>query len=875
MVLVLQDTAAFAQTSPDTLQQTRIDPRSPALGAPVDTLGQPDSLARADTTVLDYSLSPDALDAEVKYGARDSSRIDVINQKIYLWGGARVLYGDLELTAGTMIIDQQTGLLTAEPGPDSAGVATELPNFKQGAQAFEAKGIRYNFETRKGIIYNATTMQGDLYVLGGRTKLVAADPEDPGRVDNTIYNSDAIFTTCDVPEHPHYGIRSNKQKVIPGKTVIVGPSNVELGGIPTPLWLPFGFFPIGSSERSGLIFPTDYTYTPVDGFGFQNIGWYFPFNDRVHTSLTTDLFLKGTTRFFANTDYNVRYRYSGNLDLAFSRNRVANDTADVFTNAYAFTWSHAQDPKANPYRTLRVSANFQGGGFARTNGLDEASQLTAVLRSNASYQIRFPEHPTWNLTTDVAHSQNTITKEGTLEAPSARFSTGSIYPFRDLGDNSRAWYKKAVIDYTASIKGSFEIDSTKTASDVLADGVFGGQHAASFSAPITVLKYFRLSPNVNYGETYYLKRLEREFVRRDTTVTTVDTVENVPVKSTETIIQDFERDTLIDGLTAAREFSTSLSLGTNVYGTLNIKQGPVRGVRHVIRPSVNLGYTPDYSAAPFDYYEEVQINREGDTERYLPFPTRPFSAGSLPDQLALRAGYSLTNQVQAKVRTRKDTTTRLVTLINNLSLSGSYNFAADTLRWSPINVSGGQFKLFGDIVRINFGGSFDVYDLDENGRRIDSTLFRKVRLDRANFQANVGLTFGQLRDIIEGEGATEAAGDDAIFSLIDQFTIDYSLTQNYDSRRVAEPWATTANSVRIAARAIKISPKWTLNGITFSYDLLRKDFGYPSLSVGRDLHCWQMDFNWYPAANAFRFSIRVKPSSLGFLELPYRRGRGI
>ena len=358
-----------------------------------DTLGVDSS--RFDTLDVDslavdstrptraYRLSPDALTAQVDYKMLDSMHYSIAEKKIRLYREAEVNYTDIKLNAGYMEIDYGTNLVYAEPRVDSAGAKTELPSFSQGPQAFTAQGLNYNFSTRKGIITNATTQQGDLYVLGGKTKLVAADERDPRRANNTVYNQDAIITTCEL-DHPHYGIRSSKQKVIPGKQVIVGPSNVELGGVPTPLWLPFGFFPIGSSERSGLIFPTDYTYTTESGFGFEGVGWYFPWNDKVHTALTTDLFLKGTLRADVSTQYSTRYKYRGAFVLNFSRNRQEIEGREAFQQSGSLLWNHTQDPKAHPYRTFSASVNFQTNNNARRNYASAAAQTSNIFRSDVT-----------------------------------------------------------------------------------------------------------------------------------------------------------------------------------------------------------------------------------------------------------------------------------------------------------------------------------------------------------------------------------------------------------------------------------------------------------------------------------------------------------
>ena len=861
--------------------------RVDAAALAADTTGLDNLAAVAVDTLPVYSISPEALDGPVQYSVRDSMHYAVREQKIYLYGGAKVQYADITLEAGVMVIDNKNSIVTAEPLLDTAGVASELPSFEQGAQAFTAKGMRYNFKTRKGIITNARTTQTDLFVLGEKTKIIAADPNDPLRPDNTIYNEDAIITTCDL-DRPHYGIHSSKQKVVPNKTVIVGPSNVELGGVPTPLWLPFGFFPISPSERSGLIFPTDYTFTDVDGFGFQQIGWYFPINEHFHTSVTTDIFLRGTVRANIASDYAVKYKYQGGFDVGAARRRAELNGEETFNTEFSVVWRHQQDRKAHPYRNFSANLNFQTGDYARNNRQDIGSQITSTISSSVNYTFKFPEHPTWNLTAGLQHSQNTLTRRIEVEAPKVRFSTGAMYPFANAGTDPSAWYKKAQISYTAQTQSEFSgTDTTFFQQRTLDNALFGAQHNAAFSAPINVLKYFRLSPNIRYQQTLYRDRIGAtvlDSLQRDIDFVIIgaDTV------STDTIftpVQFRQLDTTRQ-YQIAQSFTANVSLSTQIFGTARFKIGALEGIRHVVTPSISVGYSPGYdNGGLFDYYD-VPVNAlaEGGIieERFVGdqfrFPSRPFSSGATARDQSFRIGYTLGNRVESKIRSREDSSeTNIVALINNLNFSGSYDFQAEEFPWSPVNVSGAQLQLFKKLLRFNVsGGQFGVYERDAAGERIEETLLGNgkfpLRLDRLRLALSTRLTVGQIRSLIAGREFTTK--DTEVFSLIDRFGISYNFARGYDRfRRGANrrPWETSASSVNVNG-SIDLTEKWAIRGIALGYDFRNERLTYPQLSLYRDLHCWEMDFFWAPRLNTFTFSIRVKPSSLEFLEVPYRRG---
>ena len=818
---------------------------------------------------------------------RDSIHYDIREQKIHLYGGAEVEYLDIKLAAGYIVIDNRESILEASPRVDSAGQLTERPSFQQGGQAFTARGMRYNFRTRKGIITNASTQQGDLYVLGGKTKIVTGDPaaKDAAQRDNTVYNESAIITTCD-HETPHYGIRSTKQKVVPGKQVIVGPSNVELGGVPTPLWLPFGFFPIGTSERSGLIFPSDYTYTDLDGFGFQQIGWYFPWNDNIHSSVTADIFLRGTARLNVTSDYAKRYRYNGGFDVGAARNRVEDQGVERFDRSFKLVWRHAQDRKANPYRNFSANVNFQTNDYARRQRQTYASQVTNSLSSNVAYTIKFPNHPSWNLNAGARHSQNTNTREVTVSAPNLRFSTGAMYPFADLGTSS-SWFRKAQVSVTAEGRGDFRgTDTTFFTRDTWDDALFGAQQRATFNAPINLLRYFRLSPNVSYTTTGYLERFRRTY--RDSLQRTE---ELVVVGGDTTLVRDsflvgyLDVDTL-DQARLAHAVTASMSLSTNVYGTARFRIGALRGLRHIMTPSLSFGYQPGYAERPFRYYEQPRIAEEVEVipdaealgDPYLPFPNQPFGAGVANELTALRIGYTLGNRLESKIQGKADSTARIVSVVNNFNLSGSYNLSADSLNWSTVSVSGAQASFFKKLVRVNVsGGRFDVYARDEVGRRINTTLLSQgkfpLRLDNLSVAVATNITLSQLRDLVTGRKI--ARDDEAIFSLVEGFRFSYNYTLGFNRFRRgadARPWEATAHSLNVVG-SIPLTPNWRINNVTLGYDFRNERLTYPQLSIGRDLHCWEMDFFWAPRLGTFSFAIRVKPgTSLDFLEVPYRRG---
>jgi hypothetical protein len=318
-----------------------------------------DSIPMRSDTVRKVRISKDSLDTKVEYGARDSMRFDNMNNLVYLYGDAYVNYGSLRLTADFIQVNIDSNLAIAQAGRDSMDNLIGIPEFVDGPQKFNATRMKYNFKSKKGMVYEAVTQESDIYVRGTKTKYVGAN-DTLDQADDVIYNKNAIFTTCNHPE-PHYGIRSLKQKLVPNKLVVVGPSIVEVAGVPTPLILPFAFFPLTKGKRSGLIFPRDYEYSERWGFGLREIGYYIPINDYMDTRVMGDIYFNGSWGLSTQTTYKKRYKYNGNLRLAYSsrKQEVFNDYREQVQTSFRINWSHTQNNKANPFHNFSGNIDFQ------------------------------------------------------------------------------------------------------------------------------------------------------------------------------------------------------------------------------------------------------------------------------------------------------------------------------------------------------------------------------------------------------------------------------------------------------------------------------------------------------------------------------------
>lgn len=846
---------------------------------------KPSTVAVSDT--LQIRMSGDSLDQPVEYFSRDSMKYDIKGQRILLYGGAGVRYGTISLNADFIAFDWESGIVEAGGLPDSLGQLAGFPEFSEGEQNFLAKKMRYNFKTRKGIVYDGTSIQNDVYVRGSRSQFISGDPGDTTSTD-LVFNEDAIFTTCQA-EEPHFGIRSRKQKFIPNKLVVIGPSNLEIMGVPTPLWLPFGFFPLSSGRSTGLIFPRDYEYSRQWGFGLRDIGWFFPLGDHFNLAVTGNVYIKGTWGLNIRSQYRKRYGYNGNFAFGFDNRRSESSAGTItFDKSFSLRWSHTQDQSAHPTANFGGSVNIQTNNFQSRVYNDAASVLQNQLSSNLTFRKSWRDKPI-NLSASFNHSQNSATRAMNIDFPNVNFLTQTLYPFRKKERvGPRKWYEDVTMRYTADMRNRLTAtDTTLFDPQTFEDAKFGVKHTVSSGTSFKILRYFNLNPGVNYQEVWYLNRIEKELVQdvyQDTIITTSSDGTRVDTSIVTRSNNNLETNR-INGFNSFRQVNASLSLNTQIFGTLLFKKGWLRGIRHVIKPSISMNFAPDYLDSGLGYFDFVQNASDPERlDRYSVFEGAIFGAPPASGrQMAL--SYSLNNILEAKIFSKRDSTEKKVSLFNNLNISGNYNFAADSLKWSQIG-AGGTARFFKGATTMTMRAVFDPYQSNESGQRINETVWseskRPVRFVNAAINFNSNFNVSKLRAIFQGEeeeyvddvrenrGRTEPVGEDFL-SLFENFGISHNLSLRWDNSKPGQAsFQVATHSVNLRGN-LQLTGNWSVNVGNFGYDFVRKGLSYPSIGFQRDLHCWEMGLNWQPTRGTYSFYIQVKPGTLDFLKIPYQQ----
>ncbi|MCR9183229.1 MAG: putative LPS assembly protein LptD [Flavobacteriaceae bacterium] len=855
----------------------------------VDSLSFPDTpIAEngneqaVDTVKID-TIAPkkELLNDVVDYFGEDYVYMHRKENKIYMYNKAYIVYEDMRIDAGMIILDYNKKEVYAKGIIDSVGNYTQLPVFVQGTNKVEPDSIRFNYDTQKALIYNSRTEQGEFKVKAEISKR---------ENDSVVYLNNVKFTTAKDIDNPEYYFYSRKVKFVPQKKIVTGLTNMYIADVPTPLGLPFGYFPLTEDRASGFIIPT-IGENSNRGFFFQNGGYYFAINDYIDLLTLGDYYTNGSYALRLESNYALRYRFRGNMSFRYENLLNSERGFPDFSQSsvYNIRWSHSQDAKANPSSRFSASVNLGSSRFFQEsiNQLNTASFLNNTLSSSVSYSKTFEGEPQVNLNIAATHSQNTNTQEINLTLPTVSASVSRVFPFAPKSGIKNGALQNINFQYDVSAENRMRTtDSLFFTQKMFDDAQLGARHNIPISTNFKILNYLSASAGTSYQETWVMKTTRRSFDRELNQVV-IDTV---------------------NGFDSFRTYNFSASLGTTLYGMFNF--GPdkkIQTIRHVMRPNVSYSINPGFD----QYYEELKYTptvagglSEEEILVYSRFENTMFGA---PNQnYSSNIGFGLSNTLEAKVRDRDTTATesKRIALLNNLNFTSSYSISADSLKWQPINITG-SIPLVQKL-DFNFNGTLDPYALDNNNNKINTfnidnggSLFR---LTQANVSLNYSFTsrdfeknndgseennetfknggrpddlFGNSNELSDptfvGNRNREEDRDVSIgrynYAIPWDFRLAYTVTYS-NSRREDE---ISSHSLMFSGNVV-LSPRWSV-GASSGYDFKGKGFTFTQFRFQRDLESWQMSFNWVPfsARSSWYFFVGIKSSVLSDIKYDKRR----
>ena len=772
-----------------------------------------------DSLFTDTMTSKDALDKKVISFAEDSIVYNLEDKKIYLYKNAEVTYGNINLKAAYIELDNDKNTVYATFLKDSLNKIYGRPIFSENNKTFTSKSIKYNFKTKKGIINDVITQEGEAFILGEKVKK---------QFDDILYTKRGRYTTCN-NENPHFSIRSRKIKTIPGEKIITGPANLEIAGVPTPICLPFGYFPNQKKQSSGIIFPI-YGESLNKGFFLNNGGYYFAINDYIDLKFKGDIYSNGTWNINLSSNYKKRYKYNGTLTLSYASLKSGNKGLNNYLDKRDFfiKWRHSQDVKANPSSRFTANLNVGSSSYHQNNSNISDDFLQNTYESNINYNKNWRNS---NVSLSFRHFQNTLNNNINVKIPEINYSINRFYPLKGLNrSNKTKWFDKINIAYSLNARNEINtIDSLLFKKESIKNFKNGLKHNIPISGSFKFLKHFTLSPKFNYTERWYFNYINKSWNGTD-----------------------IETDT-INKFVRAYNYNFSTSLNTKIYGLINFKKGNIKAFRHVLSPNLSFNYTPDFSKDNFGFYKYVTTDNLGNTQQYSIFQNGIY--GTPGNRKSGNISFGLNNIFELKTINKKDTINNIkkIKLIESLNISTSYNIYADSLNFSNINLTS-RLKLF-NLFNIVFRSSYDPYILNKNGQRINQFYFKeKYKFGRlTNANTSVGIS---LRPLLK-EGEKDNYLDYMNFNIPWNLKIDYTLRY---SKPIFEKNIT--KSLNFSGE-VKLTKKWKF-GFRSGYDFEEKNLTYTTIDIYRDLHCWEMLFKWIPFGfhKSYSFTIRVKASTL-------------
>ncbi|MGY3212568.1 putative LPS assembly protein LptD [Mucilaginibacter sp. HD30] len=831
--------------------------------------------AKADSGLLTAKKDSSTLTDELIATAKDST-VFIGTDTIRLYGSARVKYGDFELDADFIEVDQTKKIVFARGVVDPVtGRYSGRPIIKQGTDApITSDSLRSNYETKMGKTWNVLTQQEQNYISHGQAKKISED--------EVAYHN-IIFSACDKPD-PDYGIvitRGIGEK----KRIISGPAYLEIAGVPMPIGLPFGFFPKPDTKSSGVILPT-FGEDATLGFFLRGFGYYFAINDYMDLTSTGTYYSNGSYEVTSAMNYMKRYKYNGNLSLSYGSHNygLAGDPA---ATDFHINWSHSQSPNANPGRTFSASVSAGTSSFYQNNPATTGYNLQALtqnqLQSSVSYSRIWQGTP-FALNVSLAHNQDLTRKTVNLELPRVTFSMSTINPF-DKRDRvgEQKWYQRITVGYTLNASNSLnnipekELFTTTTLTKRMRNGI---SHQIPVALSLNVLNYFQFNTGFNYNERWYFQSIRQRYARADSLVT----------------------DT-IPGFNRAGDYSLSGGFSTKIYGTKNLNIGSLRAIRHVITPTISFSYRPDYSGLNRPYNKVIVSNATVPypvtSRRYSIFDGSLFSGPG--GGTAAGVGIGIDNNVEAKVRPKSTDsvqTEKKIMLIQGLSLNTFYNFAADSFQLSNINFSG-HTAIIHDRINISFGGTFDPYSskildsISSNrivpvARRVNRYSWQDGRFPTLlNFSLTVGgslnaaalkqplnkqLPPGQTMPGVTPEQADKLALLNSDPSAYIDFKVPWNMSFNYNFSYSNSLTGSFVTNTIMVNGDVSITPKWKVQFNT-NYDLqAAKLSSATSFAIYRDLHCWDLSISWLPFGyyKSYNVTLRVRSDILQALKLTKR-----
>ena len=867
------------------------------------------AITNTDSTAADTLSNPDDLQNTVKYTAEDSTIMYVDLKEVHLYGNAEVNYGTINLKADYIRLNWITNEVFAKGSYDStAKKMIGDPVFQDGSETYNTKEIRYNFKSKKALIRGIVTTQGDGNIRGDKVK-----KDDQGN----FYIQKSIYTTCNLT-HPHFYINAPKIKLVHQKQVVSGPFNLVISDVPLPIALPFGFFPFPKKKEigtSGIIFPTYGEEPNGRGFYLRDGGYYFAVNEFFNATVTGQIYSTGSWGLGVASTYSQRYRYNGNFSLRYNQNRspdeVDRKAKRGITNDYSIVWSHAPKPRGTS--TFSANVNVTSNSYNQAQETNTQKYISNVATSSVQYTKTSGQYLRGAASLRVNQNfgqlnSTTGRRENGKTNISSDFSVGvnQISPFA-INNPRGKWYEsfRLGLDFNGNYTLTNILTAVDTSSSSLGfrpiysdsettkerygqtqnipfnlanlglmsgDAQFTGRYSLPISLPnFKILRFINVTPSISLSGQIFTKEYEYTFKGGNA----------VEVRQKA-------------GFGTEYAFAFGTGINTRFYGTKHFRGKRLEAIRHTVIPSMSFTYTPDFTGDNYGFYQSVQVNELGKTLKLSRFRGVGNVGGN--GVASSVVSFGVNNSFEMKLKTKSDTAAtqfEKVSLLDNLSINGSYNLLADSLNLSNISVNANA--RIGKNLNLNFNMNLDPYAYKADPNSVYNTTGIRTKeyaitqgQGLAGLQ-NMGFTLGTSFAPKTSDKSKPAPGANSTTTqdqrdfvkrnadLYVDFSIPWNVSLNYNFG-LTKPGLSNASLIQAvqATGDLSLSKNFKIS-VNTGFDFTAFKPTITSLTLYRDLHCWDMSLSWTPFAGNSRrvsnysFILKVKSSVLQDLKLTRRR----
>ncbi len=825
-------------------------------------------------------VTPAQAKPSVIFRSRDSLRIQLRNGRVArLFGAAKVEHEEGDLESGIITLDLDSSEMEAVSL--TPGDTLSQPVLRRGNEEVRSESIRFNYETGKGRFEVAKVRIDQGQVTGSQVKNVSP---------HVIFIEDAIYSTCDL-DHPHFYVRAARMKVVDQEEVFFTKARLYFLDIPYPIVFPYGYFPGSFSQKKSGLLPVVYSFQQQQqrGLGLQNLGWFQYFNDYLTGSIAVDAFTSGTFYGRSQLRYAKTNSISGTINLGYSVDQGMESTDPDFSKRRQNRFNMQHNQRFSPFSSITADITLQTSEFLKRNSLNIDDRAEVSTNSFISYRYNHPSQR-YTFNADIRQSQNFLNNTTDITGPSASFSLRTITPFqrRNSPTSQRKWYESFTVNYNSRFQSAYRFRPTDGDSadvnwfEALFDPQlyrdatnddrhidFGLRQEATTSVQLAGGEAVQLSANANILQVLVPYTVQR-FVNPDSGST-----RNVS-----------NRD-----LSMFHDGSAGLNLSSRFYGISNLKIGNVSGFRHTLSPNLSLNFRPDFGSDFWGYYTRPIDERTG--QPYI--PTDPLTGAPLDNRYSIfernvfgsnpgrgmsrMLTLSIANVFEAKQVWRDSTgeqQDRVLRLIDNFNLSTSYDMAAEQFKVSPLLATFSSSLI--QRLNINANASFDYYGTDAEGNRVNQFLWdqRKKPFRMTSFNINSGTQFSQglLARPQTGQPfypRTYDPFDQSWFSPFDPlfnqvpFTpldVPWSVTINfsYSWNRIGGGDMIRNAILQASNIQVRLTQYWNLS-TRLGYDFIQHRLTPAEFNLSRNLHCWDMNFQWNPFGDFKYYYFTLKVNS--------------